>query len=92
MLLAWGEGRDGDRLPSQGTDMNEEDIPDLDRVQKLIVSLSLFQIAQRLKKISSMSTDEVLQPFGFVTSDVSDNLRIRATGGHGGLWCLLIHF
>ena len=49
MLLALGEGRDGDRLPSQGTDMNEEDIPDLDRVQKLIVSLSLFQIAQCLK-------------------------------------------
>ena len=39
-----------------------------------------------------MSTDEVLQRFGFVTSDVADNLKIRATGGHGVLLSLILSY
>jgi len=82
MLLTWGEGRDGDGLPPQGTNMNEN-IPDLGVIQVEYLPSPFFQIAQCLKKISSMSTSEVLQRFGFVTSDAADNLKIRATGGHG---------
>ena len=56
------------------------------------LNLHYSQIAQCLKTISSMSIDEVLEHFQFVTSDVAANLKIRATGAHRELKGIISNF